>query len=374
MKKSQIEFIGKGKVAELSNVLSPCLGKNIFLVTGKKSYEACGANEDIDVLLSGYKVISFNAYSPNPTYDEALEGATIYAENNCDFIIAVGGGSAMDVAKTINVLQAHKGSEYGVVTGKIKVCNTLAPMCVVPTTAGTGSEATHFAVIYVDGKKYSLADQTIMPDYVVLDASYSAGLSPYITACTGFDALAQAIESFWAKGATKESRGFATKAIKLLVDAIELAVNISEISAREKMLLGANLAGKAINISKTTAPHALSYAITTKAGLPHGFAVALTLGNFFLINGRYDAGNEKMAKLYTLIGVRTPEEACRWWYGLMAKCGLKPDMALYGIDNPEAIAALIGAVNIERLDNHPFSLDEGDLQQAFKPFSPYSLQ
>ncbi len=362
MEKRQLVYSGNGEIRQLEHLLKINSSKNIFLVTGKESYISSGAKNDIESVLSGYQVSRYTDYSSNPTFEEALAGAKLYLDRSCDFVVAIGGGSAIDVAKAINVLQAHEGQELEIATGIKKVSNKLAPLCAIPTTAGTGSEATHFAVIYISGVKYSLTSQAILPDYVVLDASYTSGLSSYITACTGFDALSQAIESYWSKGSTEVSRKYAVEAIMLLKGYIEEAVNIKSIKSRHAMLRGAYFSGKAINISKTTAPHALSYAITSKMGLPHGHAVALTLGNFIVINSWY----VNLSKLLSIIGVDKPDDARMWWYDLMSKCGLIFDLKELGIVNQDCILELVKLVNSERLDNHPFKIHEEDLIKSFK--------
>ncbi|MCF6217051.1 MAG: phosphonoacetaldehyde reductase [Emcibacter sp.] len=368
MKRIQIEFIGRGEIKNTPAILRENSAKKIFLITGNQSYQTCGAKYDIDRLLHNYNLVRFHDFSPNPNFDEALKGAKLFEKEECDFIIAIGGGSAIDMAKTINVFQAHKGKEKELATGKIKPVNHLAPTCIIPTTSGTGSEATHFAVIYVDGNKYSLAGEALLPDYVILDPRYTDILSPYITACTGFDALSQAIESYWAKNATADSRKFASKAIVLLIKNIERAVNDSNTSSRDKMLIGANYAGKAINISKTTAPHALSYTITSITGIPHGHAVALTLGNFFTLHEEKCLPEDVqicLRALYSLLNVASPKAAQTWWYSLMVRCGLETDLSSFRFSRDQ-LAKIVDSVNIERLSNHPVILNKEDLCSILK--------
>tara|TARA_R110002096_G_scaffold410190_1_gene609749 strand:- start:109 stop:1227 length:1119 start_codon:yes stop_codon:yes gene_type:complete len=369
MKRTQIEFIGRSEINAIPVILKENASKRVLLVTGDQSYQACGAEDDINRLLCNYNLIRFKDFSPNPKFDEALKGAKLFKENGCDFIIAIGGGSAIDVAKTINAFQAHEGQEKDLAIGKVKIVNSLAPVCCIPTTAGTGSEATHFAVTYVDGDKYSLASDALLPNYVILDPRYTDTLSSYITACTGFDALSQAIESYWAVGATKHSREFAEKAITLLIHDIETAVNDNTKIARDNMLLGANYAGKAINISKTTAPHALSYTITSLTDIPHGHAVALTLGNFFILHKEKRVPQDiqvKFEALFSILNVTSPESAHTWWYSLMARCGLKTKLYSLGLSDDFKMS-IINSVNIERLSNHPIDLTEEDLVTVLKP-------
>jgi alcohol dehydrogenase class IV len=372
----QKEFCGRGQTSVIVEVLRQLDCRRVFLVTGKRSFESCGARAAIEPLLDGFDVTRFNDYSANPTFEQALNGSGQYAAHNCDVIIAVGGGSAMDIAKTINAFQAFPGQETEVTRGKQAIDRVLAPLIAIPTTAGTGSEATHFSAIYMDGRKYSLAAPSLLPTVSILDARFTDGLPPYITACTGIDALCQATESFWASAATGESRGFARQAIALLVEHLVPAVKEDVVSARDQLLEAANFAGKAINISKTTAPHALSYAITSIYGVPHGHAVALTLGNFFPLHdavtedslqGGYDRDtfSRLMSELYSLFSVENGQAARVFWYDLMTQCGLETRPSAMGIASDAAIAEIFAAVNLERLGNHPVKLSVDQLKGVF---------
>jgi alcohol dehydrogenase class IV len=373
----QQELIGRGSTQLLTEYLSGLTTSKLLLVTGKASYHDCGAKQAFDALLAGYDSFYFDDFSPNPKFEEVMAGVKISRRENIDLIIAVGGGSAIDVAKCIAAFHRSPGLELQLAKGESKLEVDPLPIIAVPTTAGTGSEATHFAVIYVEGKKYSLASQSLLPAVAVLDSVYSEDLPPYITASTGFDALCQAVESYWSVGSTSESRGYAIEAISLLLNYLPTAVNAPEESSREEVLYASHLAGKAINISKTTAPHALSYTITSLYGVPHGHAAALTLGAFFTyhdplkgleMNG--DLSSEqfqsRMKDLFDLMGVITHAEAKIFWYDLMQTCGL--DLKLG--DNTVALSAELGkivaSVNLERLKNHPVKFSEAQLLELLK--------
>jgi alcohol dehydrogenase class IV len=363
----QRELIGRGKIASLVEELSRLAIKRILLVTCKESYRSSGAEQALDEMLAGYPVTTFNGFTPNPKFQDAITGADLYRSENCDAIVAVGGGSAMDIAKSINVFQAHSGDEWALATGTQLVSNSLSPLIAIPTTAGTGSEATHFAVIYVDGKKYSLAAPELLPDVAIVDAALTDTLPPYISACTGLDALSQSIESYWAVAATEESRSYAERAIVLLINNQLNAVLGIDQGARDAVIVAANLAGKAINISKTTAPHALSYTITSAFGIPHGHAVAMTLGQFFVLHENIDErslnGKQSMAgfhasmeNLLRLLGANSGEDAKRRWYELMRQCGLTTGLVDNGIGSDADIETIVDGVNCERLGNHPVKL------------------
>lgn len=367
MNKKQQEYIGRGGINNLPEILRRANAKKVLLVTGKNSYQQCGAKSILTPLLENVEITVFNQFSANPVFEEAMEGVKLFNSKNCDSIVAVGGGSAIDIAKSINALQAHQGNELSIAKGLDKITRKLHPLFAIPTTAGTGSEATHFAVLYINQKKYSLASDYLLPDVAIVDSQFTDTLPSYIAACTGFDAFCQAIESFWSVNATQQSQQYAEKAIKIIVEQLLDAVEPGSTEAREQMIFAANLAGKAINISKTTAPHALSYTITSLFGLPHGHAVALVLGEFFQLHDQVirSQNNETsdiaglsntMQRLYELLGVKNAMEARIKWKRMMKLCGLESDFNTIGIKSDEDISNIIAGVNIERLSNHPINL------------------
>ncbi|USG61997.1 phosphonoacetaldehyde reductase [Sneathiella marina] len=365
--KYSTEHIGRGAIANLSLEIERLGSKNIFLVTGKKSFHDSGAKQLLDTALKDRKVFYFNDYTSNPTLDQAIKGAVEFKAKKYDLIIAVGGGSAIDIAKTINAIQAHSGREKEIATGKDKVSNELCPLIAIPTTCGTGSEATHFAVIYVDGVKYSLASDQLMPDVSIVDACFVDNLPQYISACTGFDALCQAVESYWSANATSESKLYASQAIKILIKDLTEAVSMGHKEKRTSVVQAAHLAGKAINISKTTAPHALSYGITKEFGLPHGHAAAITLGLFFELHAQENIQGynhnvtpssfaKTMRDLYVLLNVKNATAAKDRWYAIMKACGLSIKLDTTKVNSSKVIDRIIEQVNVERLSNHPIQL------------------
>ena len=199
----------------------------------------------------------------------------------------------------------------------------------------------------------------------------------YVSASSGFDALSQAIESFWSLGATEESRMYAKKAITAIWHAIIPAVCEKNKAAMELMVYAANNAGKAINISKTTAPHAISYPITMYSNIVHGHAVALTLGKFFIINSNVAKYPEKgiqmsehltstMEKIFELLECKNAEECCKKWYFMMNVVGLEASFTKLSIDNDAAIEFILNNVNDERMVNHPVKLSRDIMRGLFK--------
>jgi alcohol dehydrogenase class IV len=268
----------------LENYLRGQRIKNIFLVRGHNSYKQCGAQAILDAIFQrlGILVTSFKEFTNNPKYEDMLKGKESYIFSQADAIVAVGGGSAIDTAKAIHLMTTFDGE---VETNKfVYNGNPLLPFIAIPTTAGTGSEATHFAVLYKDGNKYSLTHQEILPVAVLLYPPFTYDLDSHTTASTGFDAFAQAVEAYWNVNATSESDIYALQAIELFWDKKHLLETVKNPELkiyRAQIQQAAFFAGQAINITQTTAPHAFSYKFTNDYGYSHGHAVALTFPFFF---------------------------------------------------------------------------------------------
>ena len=218
--------------------------------------------------------VSFSEFTSNPLYEDVCEGVLKFHNEQCDAIVAVGGGSALDVAKCIKLFaKADPNRNYL----EQEWCGSDIPLIAVPTTAGTGSESTRYAVIYYDGKKKAVTHASIVPDIAVLDSRVLHTLPLYQKKCTMLDALCQGIESWWSVNSTAESRVYSEQAVRLIMDNYRRYIFHNDEQAAKQVMLAANYAGRAIHITQTTAPHAMSYQLTSLYHLPHGHAVAVCL-------------------------------------------------------------------------------------------------
>ena len=320
-------YIGENALIQLQQLLSKLHVKHVFLVRGKNSYIHSGAVNELASVWDylNCQITEFYDFSANPKEEELQTGIDSFHSANADCIIAVGGGSAIDMAKLI------RHQSLGELANQI-------PLFAIPTTAGTGAEATCFAVLYKNGVKHSIEHEYILPNYAIIYPPFTYNNPPYLTACTGLDAVAQAIEAFWSKNATFESNSYAIKAIQLLWQQLPLLIQSPTPKLRNEVAEGAYWAGRAINITKTTAPHAYSYAFTSDYGYPHGHAVALTLPFFLELNGNDE--------LYSLL--QTSKDTCR--ADLQAYLNkLHIDCNLQNVD----IDAVLQKVNTQRLANNP---------------------
>ena len=314
----------------------------------------------------GVKLVRFSDFRSNPHYENVVAGVQAFLQNDCQGIIAVGGGSAMDVAKCIklfsNMDHSRNYLEQTIVPNGI-------PFLVIPTTAGTGSEATRYAVIYFNDAKQSVTSESIIPEAVLLDPGVLKTLPSYQKKSTMMDAFCHALESFWSVNSTEESRRFSKQAIELILQDIEGYLANKE-DGNAGMLLAANTAGKAINITQTTAGHAMCYKITSLFGCAHGHAVALCDRVLFpwmlkhthlCIDPRgEDFLKDILRQIANAMGCGTAEEAADKFNVIFTKLDLEIPSATEG-----QFAILKSSVNPVRLNNHPVKLAPENIDSLY---------
>ncbi|MCF8346250.1 MAG: phosphonoacetaldehyde reductase [Bacteroidales bacterium] len=364
----------KNKLDELKRFLETVGHENVFLVRGDRSYGASGAEQFIGEMLGKTDVGSFHNFDPNPQLDDLETGVALFRKGHYQLILAIGGGSVLDMAKLISIFAHQSAGIKNIITGSATAEGRKTPVIAIPTTAGTGAEATKFAVLYIDKKKYSFEHPQILPDHVYLSPEFLRSASPYLTACAGLDALCQAIESAWSVNATGASLELALKAVSLVWNNLQKAVNHNDINAMEQMLEAAHLSGRAINITKTTAPHALSYAYTSYYGIPHGHAVALSLPFFLGFNHAVSDNNCTDARgagsvrerIEKVLGVMDADiqKAPTMLEDFFSSIGVHMDIAsLTDTFDPNII---IDHVNTERLTNNPRAVTKSDLRTLLR--------
>lgn len=222
----------------------------------------------------GVQVIAFRDFQPNPLYESVVKGVELFRNEQCDSIMAVGGGSAMDVAKCIKLYSNLPGNGDAGAWLKAEIIPNEIPFIAMPTTAGTGSEATRYAVVYFNDAKQSVTSESFIPGTVLMDPNALKTLPAYQKKATMCDALCHAIESFWSVNSTEESKEYSRAAIQSVLEHMDgYLANTEEGNAG--MLRAAHTAGKAINITQTTAGHAMCYKITSLFRAAHGHAAIL---------------------------------------------------------------------------------------------------
>ncbi|MDO5435354.1 MAG: phosphonoacetaldehyde reductase [Clostridia bacterium] len=301
----------------------------------------------------------FSDFHPNPDLDDCAGGAGAFRKNECDGLISVGGGSAIDTAKGIKAfLNAESADEVrrNCLNGSVS-----CPHIAIPGTAGTGSEATRIAVVYVDGSKLSLDHPLLLPEGVILDGSLLTTLPDYQKKSCALDALAQGIESYWANGATSDSRVHAFLAVIGVLDNLK-AYLAGDPHAAQKMMEAAHESGRAINISRTTAAHAMSYQLTKKLGYAHGHACFLTLP---ILWERLNANGEAaplLTEMSALMRLGSPLMGPKLLLGILYDLDMMPG----NVPNEELLDELAASVNTQRLGNHPEQLTKDDLKVIYR--------
>lgn len=314
----------------------------------------------------GIKLVRFCDFQPNPLYESVVAGVQTFLKNDCTAIIALGGGSAMDVAKCIklfsNMDHGRNYLEQTIVPNRI-------PFLAIPTTAGTGSEATRYAVIYYNDAKQSVTSESIIPETVLLDPGVLKTLPAYQKKSTMMDAFCHALESFWSVNSTEESRLCSKQAIELVLQNTNGYLANTE-DGNAGMLLAANTAGKAINITQTTAGHAMCYKITSLFRCAHGHAAALCDRILFpwmlehtqlCIDPRGEAFlKDIFRQIANAMGCSTPEDAADKLDAIFTELGFEIPSA-----SEEQFAILKSSVNPVRLKNHPVELDLGTIDSLY---------
>ncbi|MCH5286995.1 MAG: iron-containing alcohol dehydrogenase [Christensenellaceae bacterium] len=259
-----------------------------------------GLHDDLERALVAARIdmTVYEQNTPNPTIDDVEAARTLYEQGHCNGIIALGGGSAMDCAKVVSARIARPRKPVQKMKGLLRVLLPTPPFAAIPTTAGTGSEATLAAVI-TDSRahhKYPINDFPLIPDYAVLDASLTVGLPPHITATTGMDALTHAVEAYIGRSTTKLTRAMAEEAVTLVVRYLRRAYDDgSDLDAREGMLRAAYCAGVAFTRSYVGYVHGVAHALGGQYGIAHGLANAVILPQML---ERYGAAcHKKLAQL-----------------------------------------------------------------------------
>lgn len=309
---------------------------------------------------TGTNIIRFTDFQPNPLYDSVVKGVVVYREEHCDAIMVVGGGSAMDVAKCVKLYSNMQGNgENGDFLWQEVVPNKI-PFLAMPTTAGTGSEVTCYAVIYYEGAKQSITHDSFIPETVLMDSSVLKTLPLYQKKCTMMDALCHAIESFWSVNSTEESKKYSCDAIKLVLANMQGYLDNTE-EGNAGMLMAAHTAGKAINITQTTAGHAMCYKVTSLFGVAHGHAAILCDRKLFpwmirntgmCTDPRGEAFlKETFADISQAMGCNNSEEASVKLQEIFDSLQLDVPVA-----TKEQFEQLKTSVNPVRLKNHPVQL------------------
>ena len=370
---------GHGAIARLPELVAGTGGRRVLLVCGRSSFEASGASRILPTLERSVALRRWDGHGPNPTAEDIAAGLAAAAEHRPDIIVGVGGGSTLDTAKLVAALSAvDDGADVGRVARRIEGAVATdardVGLVLAPTTSGSGAQVTHFATVYVGATKHSVIGAALLPDRIVLDPALAMSGTVEQRAASGADALAQAIESMWAVGGEARSRDDAEAAIHLLLPALVAFAHDPDPRTAEAMAAGSQLAGEAINRSRTTIPHALSYALTQQVGLVHGHAVAhtlpavlarhLTADRTTIVGVTSTEHRRNMGRLLDALEAVDPDDAVLRVETIVRNLGLRdPGLSEHATIRAQ-VDALARSIDPVRTGNNPVRLSHADLRDV----------
>lgn len=303
-------IVGKGSLARLPEVAEKLGGKHGFIISGphlNKMGIVASCSESLEN--AGIKVDAYTETEGNPSVETVEKAAAAFCKSGADFIIALGGGSPMDVAKAVGVVARYGGSitEY---EGGGRVPGDIIPLIAIPTTAGTGSEVTAFSVITDHSRNYKLTvfSYKLIPAYAILDPELLTTAPVSVAAACGIDAMVHALEAYISKDASPFSDAMAEKALELIGKNIRRYVaDRTDIEAAEAMITGSLFAGIAFSWARLGDVHAMSHPVSAYFDVPHGVANAILLPTIVEYNALADRG--KYLKLFNYISLTPASEA-----------------------------------------------------------------
>ena len=342
--------------------------KKIFVLCGKKSFVTSGAENLFKKIITDKDIKLFHKKSELPILEELIEIINNIKNFRPDLILAVGGGAVIDYAKIANVVDVREDLADLIVNYSYPFKKKYTKLAVIPTTAGSGAEVTSNAVIYVDGIKHSFESEILVPDNFFLVPEFLISAPNKIKASAGFDAIAQALESLISKKSNDQSVEYATKSLRVSVNSFISFVNKPNMKNAAEMSIAANLAGKAISISKTTAPHAASYPFTSLFNISHGHSVSLFFERFFKFN--YDNLHKSETSfdlkkrfdlIFNLFDVQSINDFNSKISLIKKQAKLEDNLMKLEINVPQSSESIMKGINLLRLGNNPIKIDGKDI-------------
>lgn len=361
--KSYIGLHSINHICDIANGLHPDT-KDILLIHRGNDFSQSEEYQSIIDHLKSYQVHSLAYTSSNPSL---LDVVTLKKKADLvdySIIIAVGGGSIIDISKALKALKGQKVDSASafkeiLLNTSYREYSNKCSLIAIPTTTGTGSEVTPFASMWdkKENKKYSLSGNTVYAEAAIIDASFLKNIPLAVAVSTSLDALCHATESFWAKSTNYISRMYALKAISLLVENIEvITTSPNDLQVKENLLMGSFFAGLAFSNTKTTSCHSISYPLTMMFKIPHGIAAFLTLSKMYEFNKDSIDNLDELKKAYKTDNI--PKKIKQ----LNDATNISPNLSSYGIKASDISDIVDKSFTKGRMDNNPITVEKEDLE------------
>jgi len=345
--------------------------KNLLIIVGNNSYKKNKLFISLNEIYPKENLIIYSVSDFLPKYVTALEIAKKINQKKILSILAIGGGTIIDISKLTRYLVLTKSNDFSSLLNANNLIknNNLLKLFVVPTTAGSGAESTNFCVSYYKKKKYSIQSKLIIPNYVYFNPKFIISNNKLNTLSSGLDILAQSIESIWSVNSNIESANYAFKSLELLLNNFENFCIKPDNKYAINMLLAANFAGKAINISKTTAPHAFSYYLTSVHKIPHGLAVSLLIPYFYkdIMSNIYNIKSKFIKKNIIKLNSILTKYSCNadFFEYFYNKIGIKNYLSKLTIIKVNQ-ENYFKSINLQRLNNYPLKINDDKILEIIK--------
>jgi alcohol dehydrogenase class IV len=350
--------------------LSLLKGKRVLLVMSVSSAKRLSLGKWIDELSKDNLLVWINSISSNPTDVDVFKALKIQINELPDVVIAIGGGSAIDMAKSwvaLSYLKRKAELDHTDVLNSIKTkeylnYTTSIPIYAVPTTAGTGSEVTRWATVWnIEGQtKYSIEAPWLCPKYAYIIPEYTKSMPKRLTLSTGLDALCHAIEAYWAKSSNVMIREISKMSIRLIVEYLPKVLSDGDnLFYREKVCLGSLFSGLAFSNTRTTACHSISYPLTMRFGVEHGLACALSLAKVMEINLPMIIEADELMKALEV----TSSEELQTWLDDLSNEIVKLRLSTFGICKKDIPNLVNLSFTQGRMDNNPVEISSDDVRE-----------
>ena len=346
--------------------------KKIFILCGRNSFFTSGANNLLRKI-NNKETKLFYKKSEIPVLEELTQIIDQTRHFKPDLVLAVGGGAVIDYAKIANVVDNRPDLSKLILNYSYPFKKKFTKLTVIPTTAGSGAEVTSNAVIYVNGIKYSFESELLVPDFFFLIPEFLTSAPNKIKASAGFDAISQALESLVSMKSNEKSVEYASKSLRISINSFISFLNNPSLKNAAQMSIASNLAGKAISISKTTAPHAASYPFTSLFNISHGHAVSLFFEKFFKFNyENLDKSNtpfdlkKRFDMIFNLFDVSDIKNFNSKISLIKKKAKLEDDPIKLNINLEKSSEDILKGINLLRLGNNPIKITGKDIIKIIK--------
>ncbi len=355
---------GRGILDSLPDAVDRLGGHKGLLVTSPSFVSRGVAGRLVD-MCGGRLAAVYSGVSPNPDVTECDACAAMLRDGGCDFVVALGGGSVIDCAKAAAAVCRADAAAAEYLDGRPLPSDVL-PIIAIPTTAGTGSEVTPVSVLsdHSHGIKAPLRCDGFYPRIALVDPSLTDSMSPYMTACTGFDVLCHAIEAYWSRRHQPVCDALAIQVARLVLDNLLRAfTEPTDTEARDRMAEASVTAGMAFALPGTNCAHVCSYPLTGRYNIPHGEACAMTIDSFIRLNGR--KGSDRAVSLACALGYDSPEVLADAVSALKSATGMRPDLSEFHLGDAD-VESIAAACMHPNMRNNPVEVTYDELLQLFR--------